>query len=200
MFHIIILDHLFHCRPAAIRLEIRVLTASVFYDYIPITLSRPRGAFMRRHLCGERFGACCSGSSTGTPGRPGAPPPVTTNRREELADGEAKASRKARPGPRNRRAGALRSARLSRREANGRPMRRAALRPPRISYSRADDDPAKTSRGNDGAWPKAITTRCFSLHARPGFFPATKWRREPGDCRQLRNRTRSKSNRSPRPK
>jgi len=63
-----------------------------------------------------------------SPGRHGAPPPVTTNRREELADGEAYASRKARPGPRNRRTGAPWGARLSSERLRKARLRPAALR------------------------------------------------------------------------
>ena len=43
---------------------------------------------MRRHWCGERP-APAAALRNAAPGRHGAPPPVTTNRREELADGEA---------------------------------------------------------------------------------------------------------------
>src|SRR5689334_22269819 len=96
------------------------------------------------------------------PGRHGAPPPATRSRREELADGETlrrltksaartekspRWSAAKRPPPRNGR-------------QNGRPMRRAALRPPRIAFGvyairecvrGLTTIRRKTSRGNDGA-------------------------------------------------
>ena len=64
------------------------------------------------------------------PGRHGVPPPVTTNRCEELADEEVSASRKRGP--------CRETAELERRKAFAAerrledPLRQAALRPPRI--------------------------------------------------------------------
>ncbi len=93
------------------------------------------------------------------PGRHGAPPPVTTSRREELADGEAFASRKARPMPRNRRAGAPQGAPPAKGGNYGRPVRQAALRPPRFFETKRGlqwkNARAREKRGreDDGVWP-----------------------------------------------
>ena len=44
------------------RRRIPRLTAFRFWTIFLIALSRSRGALMRRHWCGERYGACCRGS------------------------------------------------------------------------------------------------------------------------------------------
>ena len=104
-------------------------------------------------------------------GRHGAPPPVTRNRREELADGEAMhdcmASRKARPGPRNRRmslfartragrfAGAPPGVRLPQGRTRKARCAEAALRPPSY-FSRGLSNirtRERRGRGNDRGCP-----------------------------------------------
>jgi len=108
------------------------LSVSWLYSYQPFP---PRGAFMRRHWCGERSGACCRASQRGTgTARGPASGYYEPARGARWRRGRARcmSSRKARPGPRNRRAGALRSAPLAREATNGRPDAPSALRPPRF--------------------------------------------------------------------
>ena len=107
---------------------------------------------MRRHWCGERP-APAAALRNAAPGRHGAPPPVTTNRREELADGEAvrAACPHEKRGPGREIAVLERcEARLSQeRQRTEGPMRQAALRPPRFlrGLTNASDAQRARARG-----------------------------------------------------
>jgi len=92
-----------------------------FLDYIPNRSFPVEGRAHEASLVRGKVRRLLPRLAIAAPGRHGTPPPATTSRREELADGEALASRKARPGPRNRRTCLRERRRLVRRSAARRP-------------------------------------------------------------------------------
>jgi len=103
------------------------------------------------------------------PGRYGNPPPVTMNRREELADGAeavrvARASRKARP--RTEKSPSWSAARRCRRKADWKARcAEPALRPPRFERTRAamEECPGRAKSAGAGRTahdPRQLTQRC----------------------------------------
>jgi hypothetical protein len=130
------------------------------YSYHPFL---PRGALMRRHWRGERFGARGRGSLPRTlDGTGHRLRPLRAGARSSLTE-RLYASRKARPGPRNRRAGAPqgvcrreggRKARCARRRSGPLVLTRLAFTPfvQKHEGSRISGRAKKRGRGNDEGW------------------------------------------------